>query len=121
MVGTHRAAIALAALLGSASLWAHAHLESAQPPVDGSIAQAPERVQIHFTERLEPALAALSVKNAAGEAVDDGQPQVSSDDTRILSIGLRQPLPAGAYTVEWAITSVDTHRTKGQYRFTVTP
>lgn len=100
---------------------AHAHLESAQPPVDGRVAQVPERLQIRFTEKLEPALTTVSVKNAAGESVDDGKPQVSATDARELTVGIKQPLAAGVYTVDWAITSVDTHRTKGQYKFTVSP
>lgn len=113
--------LAAAGLLAAGQGWAHAHLESAQPPVDSTVGQAPQRVQIHFTEKLEPKLASLSVKNAAGQRVDDGKPQVAATDARQLSVALTPALPPGTYAVDWAITSVDTHRTTGQYKFTVKP
>jgi len=112
---------AAACVLAAAPAWAHGQLESAQPAVDSTVSQSPQRVQIHFTERLEPKLASVSVRNAIGQRVDDGKPVVSPADSRILSIGLNPALPAGTYRVEWAITAVDTHRTKGQYNFTVKP
>lgn len=100
---------------------AHAHLDFATPPVDGTLRSAPQQVQIGFTEALEPALSSLSVHNAAGDRVDSGHATVSANDRRVLEVGLPQPLAAGSYTVRWAITSVDTHRTEGDYRFTVQP
>lgn len=100
---------------------AHAHLDFATPPVDSTVRHAPRQVQLGFTEALEPALSRVSVHNAAGDRVDHGHASVSAEDRRVLEVGLQHPLAAGSYTVRWSITSVDTHRTEGDYRFTVQP
>lgn len=101
--------------------FAHAHIDSAVPPVDGTVRSAPAQVQISFTEALEPALSSARVEDAAGKRVDKGDAKVSAANSRALAIGLQQPLPPGIYTVHWSITSVDTHRTEGSYQFTVRP
>jgi len=36
-------------------------------------------------------------------------------------VRLAHPLKPGTYLVSWHVVSVDTHRTSGTYKFTVTP
>jgi copper resistance protein C len=38
----------------------------------------------------------------------------------VLAVALPR-LGAGAYTVIWHVTSVDTHKTEGRYQFTIGP
>ena len=43
---------------------------------------------------------------------------VNEEDPAVLKVSL-QPLGSGSYKVEWPVTSVDTHSTKGEYTFRV--
>jgi methionine-rich copper-binding protein CopC len=72
-------------------------------------------VAIWFSQRLEPALSSIAVRNAAGQRVDAGKPQINGNVMRV-------PLKAlgpGSYKVEWRVLSVDTHRTRGSFTFRV--
>jgi methionine-rich copper-binding protein CopC len=51
--------------------------------------------------------------------VDEGKP-TPLNDRRVLSVKLKT-LPPGIYSVEWHVTSVDTHKTEGHFTFTVKP
>ncbi|WP_128561476.1 copper resistance CopC family protein [Methylobacterium crusticola] len=99
--------------------FAHAHLVSASPPVDGTVRTPPQELTIAFTEKLEEALSSIVVKDAAGRRVDAGTAHLAGD-AKGLTVRLRD-LPPGLYTVDWAATSVDTHRTTGRFTFTVKP
>jgi periplasmic copper chaperone A len=98
--------------------FAHAWLQSASPPVEGTVTQPPAELTIAFTGAIEPRFSTIEVTNDSAERVDDAQPRPASGDATRLSVGLRS-LPPGTYTVAWHAISVDTHRTDGTYRFTV--
>ena len=102
----------------AATAFAHAWLQSAIPPVDSTVIQAPTEITIAFTGAIEPRFSTVEVTNDSAERVDDAQPRPTPGDTTRLSVGLRNLQP-GTYTVAWHATSVDTHRTDGTYRFTV--
>jgi methionine-rich copper-binding protein CopC len=110
-------AFATAALVSGAAL-AHAFLDHALPAVGATVAQAPTEVTIWFTQRLEPAFAGCAVTNAAGERVDTGRVAVDPKDPQELHVPLK-PLQPGDYKVSWHVVSVDTHRTTGDFSFTV--
>ena len=99
---------------------AHAFLDTADPAVGATVKPAPGAVSITFTEALEPHFSSLSVEDGAGQRVDLGDAHAAPDDGTRFTVGLK-PLPPGTYTVNWRITSVDTHKTSGSYRFTVAP
>jgi methionine-rich copper-binding protein CopC len=109
---------ALILVLWTVQAFAHAHLQSATPPVDGTIDTAPSSVTLSFTEALEARFSSIEVKDAAGKRVDDGKPHREGGDGKRLSIGLGKLAP-GVYTVDWHATSIDTHRTEGSFHFTV--
>ena len=114
------AAVLLALLLlpwGNSPAWAHAHLVSAEPPVDSTVSAAPAAVTITFTEGVEPRFSGIEVTAAGGANVDQGDAHLAGDN-RHLAVGLK-PLPPGTYTVHWHATAVDTHKTDGTFRFTV--
>ena len=113
------AALVGAGLLAASSAFAHAHLKTAYPAANSSV-RAPAEVAIDFTEGLEPRFSAIEVQDKAGARVDSGEAHLAPSDSKHISIGLK-PLPPGTYTVIWHTTSVDTHKTKGRYDFTVTP
>ena len=102
----------------SAAAFAHAPLQSAAPPVEGSVDTAPSIVTLSFTEPLEARFSSIEVKDAAGKRVDDGKPHRASGDGKSFAIGVGTLAP-GVYTVDWHATSIDTHRTEGSFHFTV--
>lgn len=111
--------VVTAALLGNAgAALAHAHLRSATPAVDSTIATAPTKVAITFSEAVEPNFSSIEVQDGSGKRMDDGKARTAPSDGKILSVGL-STLPPGTYTVLWHATAVDTHKTDG--KFTVQP
>jgi hypothetical protein len=98
---------------------AHAFLERASPPVGASVGASPQELSIQFTEGVEPMFSTIEVDSADGVTVATGKPHLAPDNNRRLIIDLPK-LPPGTYTVIWHATSVDTHKTEGNYKFTVT-
>jgi methionine-rich copper-binding protein CopC len=98
--------------------FAHAFLERASPPVGSEIAASPAEVAITFTEGVEPLFSAIELRGPNGATVPAGTPHVAPDNNKVLSIQLPK-LPPGIYTVIWHVTSVDTHKTEGNFQFTV--
>ena len=115
--------LALACLftaVGGAAAHAHAFLDHAQPAVGSTLAVPPTQVRIWFTEALETAFSTITVTDAQGRSVGQGQAAVDAKDPTLLEIGL-SPLPVGTYRVQWRVISVDTHPTEGDFTFTVQP
>ena len=59
----------------------------------------------------------LSGRGLAAIWMDEGAP-VTQNGGRALVVALKKLQP-GTYTVDWQVTSVDTHKTKGRFTFTV--
>jgi hypothetical protein len=121
---TRRWAIAaLAGALGAGALsgtaaFAHAVLVRSTPPHRAVLGQMPERVQLWFNERLEPAYSTMSVWNEAGAQVDARDVTVGPDDPRRLSVTV-SAREAGLYTVKYRVLSVDGHVVDSRFTFTV--
>ncbi|MHB0991623.1 MAG: copper resistance CopC family protein [Burkholderiales bacterium] len=98
--------------------WAHAFPERSWPAVGSTIQKAPEEIKIRFTEELSPS-SQLIVKNTQDEVVNLGEATITGKDNRILSVALKQPLPAGIYRVYWNVTATDGHHSEGHYRFDI--
>ena len=114
------AAFAMSLAAGHGTAYAHAHLRSAMPAVDGVVAAAPPELAITFTQGVEPRFSAIEVQDAAGHRVDKNDPHMAAGDNTVLLVGL-QALAAGTYTVTWHATAVDTHKSEGTFKFTVKP
>ena len=98
--------------------FAHAYLQSASPPVDSTITQPPKEVTIVFTGAIEPQFSTIEVTGQDGKRVDNAKPHLIATDATRLAVGVGS-LSSQAYTVVWHATSVDTHKTEGQFQFTV--
>jgi copper resistance protein C len=96
----------------------HALLVRSQPGQRATVTRPPERVQMWFSERLEPAYATASVWNEAGKQVDGGDAKVDPDDPVLLSVSTPNLNP-GRYTVRFRVLSVDGHVVESSYTFTV--
>jgi methionine-rich copper-binding protein CopC len=108
-------ALALAAPCGPAA--AHAFLEKAVPSAGASLHVAPAKIELRFSEALEPAFSGVTVTNAANADMSAGPSAASGMH---LSLPLKALKP-GRYSVRWHAVSVDTHRSDGGYAFTVLP
>lgn len=99
---------------------AHAVLLRATPSGSQSLSQAPEQVQLLFSEPLDPEFSGVQVLDAAGARVDLGDSQVDPSNDRLLAASLRPGLGSGIYTVSWRnLSAVDVHPDEGEYRLFV--
>ena len=115
-------ALAVALLAGllcpAPRVGAHASLVRSVPAHRAVLGQMPERVQLWFNERLEPAYSTVSVWNEAGAQVDARDVTVGPDDPRRLSVTVETRQP-GFYTVKYRVLSVDGHIVDNRFTFTV--
>ena len=112
------AALALAGALVPARAPAHSLLVRSRPGRGATVARAPERVQLWFSERIEPAYAQLSVWSDAGTHVDAGDAAVDPGDPTLLSVTTPN-LGPGRYTARFRVLSVDGHVVESSFAFTV--
>jgi copper resistance protein C len=117
-VGLGLAAALLASVLVGPPALAHAVLVRSSPPHRAVLAQAPERIDLWFNERLEAAYSTASVWSETGSQVDARDVAVASDDPRRLSVSLATRVP-GHYTVKYRVLSVDGHVVDSLIIFTV--
>ena len=99
---------------------AHAMLERAAPKVGSTVQAAPGRVELWFSEELEPAFSSIKVLDASGRQVDRGDKRIDGADRRHVLVSL-PPLAPGRYRVVWRALSVDSHVTEGDYTFDLAP
>jgi copper resistance protein C len=115
-----RRVILLACLALSTGVMAHAMLDRATPRVGSTVRGVPDRVELWFTEPLEPAFSTVKVLDEGGRQVDGRNAAVDNDDRRHLWISMVS-VPPGRYRVIWRVVSVDTHVTEGDFTFDVAP
>lgn len=104
--------------VGMSTASAHAFLDHAQPAVGSTVKQAPRQLSLWFTEGVEPAFSGVTVRSATGQTVSAGKAHRASGNKAELQVPVKH-LPPGTYKVEWHVMSVDTHKTQGDYSFTV--
>lgn len=117
-ISTLTFAASLALILGSAQAYAHAQLQKATPAVGGTVASANE-IRLKFSEGVEARFSGLTLSTAGVGAMPLGQPTTEGGDKSVLIVPIVNALPPGVYTVHWHAVSVDTHRTQGDFSFTV--
>jgi methionine-rich copper-binding protein CopC len=107
------------AMIGQAS--AHAHLTSATPAVDGTVATSPTELDLKFSEALELKFSGVKVAGPDNAVVATGAISLAEGDDSTLVVLVSTTLAAGTYTVDWHVLSKDGHKTHGSYTFTVKP
>jgi methionine-rich copper-binding protein CopC len=111
---------ALAAGLIQTTAAAHAFLDHASPRVGSEVTKPPTEVHLWLTQEIEPAFSAIQVFDPAGREIDNKDSHVDSGNKAELIVSL-QPIGPGTYKVVWHVVSIDTHRTKGDFKFTIKP
>ncbi len=98
---------------------AHATPTSYVPVAGASVLSAPSRIEINFSEHIEPDASGIKVLGQDGVEIQEGKATLDSSDPRHLTVGLKDK-GDGVYTVSWQVVSVDDgHFTKGSYSFLV--
>jgi hypothetical protein len=108
------AVVGLATFGGASAASAHNILLQTNPANGAQVATLPPDITLTFNE---PALAIGSVMRIVGPGGDvaAGAPVLVD---RTVRESIRPGSPAGAYTVQWRVTSLDGHPISGQFSFT---
>ncbi|MBZ7223945.1 CopC domain-containing protein YobA [Klebsiella grimontii] len=114
-----RLSLFLAGCLTSASAFAHAHLQQPLPAAGSEVDASPQALTLSFSEGIETQFSGVTLTGPQQKAIPLGKPVRSDNNKAQLTVPVEQALTPGAYTVDWHVVSVDGHKTKGQYTFTV--
>ncbi|MER3405438.1 MAG: hypothetical protein C4346_17280, partial [Chloroflexota bacterium] len=101
---------------------AHAEPERANPPIGGTVAELPARLDIWFTEDVSEA--ALTVRAPDGAAISVGEAAIDLNDPerRHVTVALGPSRGPGEYVVEWrSVSASDGDAAEGIFRFTLAP
>lgn len=109
----------LVSLLTATGALAHAHLKNQSPAADSQATESPRELTLTFSEGVEANFSGLTLTGPAQAKITTGSASVNAKDNTQLVVPLEQPLAPGNYTVDWHVVSVDGHKTKGQYHFSV--
>jgi copper transport protein len=108
--------VGAAACVGVATASAHAVLLRVTPSSSQTLAEAPDQVQLLFSEPLDPAFSSVQVQDTSGQTVDAGDSHVDPNNDQLLVVSLRPGLPNGVYAVQWrSLSAIDVHPDEGQY------
>ncbi|PWC15105.1 hypothetical protein B4923_03440 [Brenneria roseae subsp. americana] len=113
------ALLAASTMVFSPSVWAHAHLKSQVPVADSTVETAPDALTLTFTENIEPAFSGVEIIDDARQSQSISKTSVTPEARNQMNVTLAKPLASGRYQVNWHVLSVDGHKLKGSYRFTV--
>ena len=109
----------LASTLAATAAFAHAFLDHATPGVGTTVSGSPSELTLGFTQGVVTAFSSVTVVADGGGSVPTSKPVNDPSNRQIIHVRLGHPLKPGSYTVTWHVLSIDTHRTEGTYRFTV--
>ncbi|VEB96723.1 Copper resistance protein CopC [Cedecea lapagei] len=109
----------VAAMAVSPAVLAHAHLKQQSPAADSAVTASPQTLTLSFSEGVEPNFSGVSVTGPQKSAVKTGKVKVAEADNKQLIVPVEEALKPGDYSVDWHVVSVDGHKTKGNYHFSV--
>ena len=111
--------LASSTLVFSQFALAHAHLKTPVPADKAVIDSSPQNLTLTFTEDVEPAFSGVEVLNAQNQPMAVEKAKLNDKKHDQLIVPISKPLPSGHYQVNWHVLSVDGHKTKGSYAFSV--
>lgn len=114
-----RVSALLTGFLASAAAFAHAHLQQQTPAAGSEVSTSPQTLTLNFSEGIETRFSGVTLSGPQQKTVKTGELTRSDSNQAQLIVPVAEPLAAGDYTVDWHVVSVDGHKTKGQYHFTV--
>ncbi|WP_323085930.1 copper homeostasis periplasmic binding protein CopC [Providencia alcalifaciens] len=99
--------------------FAHAHLKDQLPAEDAALEQTPEAITLNFSEGIEVNFTKVNVTDENKQVIKTGKAALDPSNNTKVIIPVESKLAAGKYDVQWSVVSVDGHKTKGNYSFTV--
>jgi methionine-rich copper-binding protein CopC len=114
-----RNTLLIVALLAAPEAHAHAFLVKSSPAV-GSVTTHPGTLSLEFTEPIELTFSGADILNASGMCIMTEQFRFADGGHKVL-VAVLPVLTLGTYHVRWHAVSTDTHRTEGDFAFTVKP
>ena len=93
----------------STAVLAHADYDDAVPAAGAVVSQAPQQVQVWFTQELfrREGQNALEVYGPDDQRVDQDDAAIDDDNRKLMTVSLQSDLPNGVYTVRWRTLSAD--------------
>jgi methionine-rich copper-binding protein CopC len=113
----NRIVLVICLLAIPAPAMAHAHLVKAIPAANETVRTSPAAIDLDFTEALEPAFSSVTVTDEKGASVN-ATPSIAQGAH--MHVALKNLAP-GKYHVHWISVAIDTHRTSGDFEFSVAP
>ncbi|OKP05739.1 copper homeostasis periplasmic binding protein CopC [Xenorhabdus eapokensis] len=98
---------------------AHAHLKDQTPAENTTVEAAPQTITLNFSERIELGFSKVKLIGPEKSVVKTGKLELDSETKTRLILPVEGKLATGKYSVDWSVLSVDGHKTKGVYSFTV--
>lgn len=98
----------------SAPAAAHSELRRSVPAAGAVLDRAPERIELHFNERVQ--LTALRLRRVGGDEVRLPRRSIREASSETITL---PPLAAGEYRAEWRIISADGHPAGGVIPFRI--
>ena len=112
------------ALIPLTGALAHADYERSQPGDGAIVADAPERVDIWFTQEMfrREGENRIEVLGPDGQTVHDGKAQIDDDDRTHMWVDLQTPLSPGDFRVTWkTLSAADGDTAEGDFAFRFDP
>jgi methionine-rich copper-binding protein CopC len=97
---------------------AHAFLVRSDPAVGAALSAGPKMLRLEFSEPIELVLSGIDLVNRSGAPIMAGKPRFADATKKVLAVDLTE-LPPGSYRVRWHVVSIDTHRTEGDFTFSL--
>lgn len=105
---------ATVSLIAPAPAGAHAVRIATEPGVDALLDSGPPQVSATFNEQLQATFAAMTVVGPDGNLWSTGDTHVQG---AVASVALTPLGPVGTYTVNYRVTSADSHVVTGSWAF----
>ncbi|SFU66300.1 copper homeostasis periplasmic binding protein CopC [Xenorhabdus koppenhoeferi] len=98
---------------------AHAHLKDQIPAENATVEAVPQAITLSFSERIELGFSKIKLIGPEKAEVKTGKLELDPETKTKLILPVEGKLTAGEYRVDLSVLSVDGHKTKGVYNFTV--
>ena len=114
-----RALVFAATLATTPAVFAHAPLKNQYLAAHAEVTAAPQALTLNFSEGIEPKFSGVTLTGAQQQSIKTGAVKRNEQDKTQMIVPLEQALQPGNYTVDWHVVSVDGHKTRGTYTFSV--
>lgn len=110
--------VAIASVLTAAgTAERHIELMKSAPAASEVLTAPPSELVLTFSTELDYERSAVTLRGPAG-SIELSDPR-TTEDKKVLSVGIDAELAEGSYTVSWTAAPLDDHNGRGRYEFTV--